>query len=52
MLTLTSGLAQLRPYFTDENRDLFRVLLNATSAAEANLALQVLIPDRSRRSLW
>jgi hypothetical protein len=50
MLTLSTGLARIRPHFTDENRDLFRVLLNATSAAEANLALQVLaasVPERS-----
>ncbi len=51
MLTLSRGLAQLRPYFTDENRDLFRVLLNATSAAEANLALQVLSPSVPERTL-
>lgn len=50
MLTLASGLAHLRPHFTDENRDLFRVLLNATSAAEASLALQVLcsaVPEKT-----
>jgi hypothetical protein len=51
VLTLSRGLAQLRPYFTDENRDLFRVLLNATSAAEANLALQVLSPCVPERTL-
>ena len=51
MLTLSRGLAQLRPYFTDENRDLFRVLLNATSAAEANLALQVLSPSVPEKTL-
>lgn len=50
MLTATSGLAALRPHYTDETRDLMRVLLNATSAAEANLALDVLkamVPDKA-----
>lgn len=50
MLTLTSGLTQLRPHLNDESRDLFRVLLNATSAAEANLALEVLrqsVPEKA-----
>lgn len=49
MLTLTSGLSQLRPHFTESNRDLFRVLLNSTCAAEASLALQVLtgaVPEK------
>jgi hypothetical protein len=45
VLTLASGLARLRPHFADENRELFRVLLNATSAAEAALALEVLSAD-------
>ncbi len=50
MLTLTTGLSQLRPHYTDETRDLFGVLLNSTSAAEANLALAVLsgsVPERT-----
>lgn len=49
MLTATSGLSQLRPHYTDSNRDLFRVLLNSTSAAEANLALSLLsetVPEK------
>jgi hypothetical protein len=49
VLKLASGLAQLRPHFSDGNRDLLRVLLNATSAAEAALALQVLattVPEK------
>jgi len=45
LLTLTTGLSRLRQYVTAENRDLFRVLVNATSAAEATLALQILSPD-------
>ena len=49
MLTLTTGLNQLRPFYTPETRELFNVLLNATSAAEANLALEVLgglVPEK------
>lgn len=42
VLTATTGLARLRPLYAPETRDMFRVLLNATSAAEANLALEVL----------
>ena len=45
MLALTTGLSRLRHYVTEENRDLFRVLMNATSAAEATLALQILNPE-------
>jgi hypothetical protein len=50
VLTVTSSLARLRPHFIGENRDLVRVLLNATSAAEATLALQVLastVPEKA-----
>jgi hypothetical protein len=49
LLTATAGLSQLRPHYTRETRDLFCVLLNATSVFEANLALDVLrgiIPER------
>lgn len=49
MLTLTTGLSQLRPHYNDDTRELFRVLINSTSVAEASLALDVLaasIPDR------
>jgi len=42
VLTLAMGLSHLRPYYNDDTRELFGVLLNSTSAAEANLALQVL----------
>jgi len=42
LLTTTAGLAQLRQFYTPETRELFGVLLNATSAAEANLSLEVL----------
>jgi len=49
VLTATTGLTRLRPLYEPQTRDMFRILLNATSAAEANLALEVLrqtVPDR------
>ena len=42
-------MAQLRTLYQGEERDLFRVLLNAVSSAEANLALKLLtdvVPDK------
>lgn len=50
LLTATGSLAQLRPHFTRESRELLRVLLNSTSPAEANLALDVLretVPEKA-----
>lgn len=50
MLTATTGLSQIRAHYDGESRDLLRVLLNATSAAEANLALEVLkdnVPEKA-----
>ncbi|HSK48417.1 MAG TPA: hypothetical protein VLA05_10515 [Coriobacteriia bacterium] len=49
MLTATGSLAQIRPHYSGPERDLFRILLNATSLTEANLALQVLrdvVPEK------
>ena len=49
MLTATGGLHQVRPHYATESRDLFRVLLNAVSATEANLALEMLresVPEK------
>jgi hypothetical protein len=42
LLTLTTGLFHLRPFYNAETRELFGALLNATSAAEASLSLDVL----------
>lgn len=42
MLTATGCLSVLRPHYVGDTRDLLRVLLNATSPTEANLALDVL----------
>ena len=42
-------MAQLRTHYQGEERELFRVLLNATSPAEANLALKLLsdnVPEK------
>ena len=50
MLTATTGLTQLKPHVTFANRELFDVLLNATSAAEATLALELLretVPEKA-----
>ncbi len=51
MLTATSGLAQIRQHYDGEARDMLRVILNATSAAEANLALEVLRPSVPEKAL-
>jgi hypothetical protein len=51
LLAATANLTQLRPYYSNESRDLLRVLLSATSATEANLALQVLLETVPARSL-
>lgn len=50
VLTATTGLARLRPLYAPETRDMIRILLNATSAAEANLALELLrqtLPEKA-----
>lgn len=44
MLSTATALEQIRAYYEGEARDLLRVLLNSTSAAEANLALDALRP--------
>ncbi len=41
--TTLSSLEALRPYYASESRDLLRVLMNAVSITEANLALQLLL---------
>lgn len=51
MLTATSGIASVRAYYDDDNRDLFNLVLNSTSAAEANLALNLLIDDVPEKTL-
>lgn len=51
MLTATSCLSVLRPHYVGDTRDLLRVLLNATSPTEANLALDVLRATMSEKEL-
>ena len=49
LLTALTGLTQLRSFYAQDTRELFGVLLNATSAAEANLSLEVLrglVPEK------
>jgi len=50
VLTATDGLTRVRTHYTGESRDLLQVLMNSTSAAEANLAVEVLrklMPDKA-----
>lgn len=50
MLTATGGLLSIRPHYTGDRRELLRVLLNAVSVTEANLALDVLrdhVPEKT-----
>lgn len=44
MLTATDSLSRLRPHYAGEALDFLRVLLNAVSPTEANLAVEVLKP--------
>lgn len=45
LLTATSGLTSVRECYDDENREMFNLVINACSAAEANLALNLLVDD-------
>lgn len=51
MLVATFGLAAIRPHYNDDTRDLMRVVLNSTSAAEANLALDLLLDAVPEKAL-
>jgi len=49
LLTATGNLQQVRTHYSGDTRELLRVLLNATSPAEANLALDCLresVPEK------
>lgn len=49
MIAVARGLASVRPHYAGEQRELLRILLNATSAAEADFALHILresVPER------
>lgn len=45
LLTATTGLAPMRIHYDGDNRELFNLVLNACSAAEANLALNLLVDE-------
>jgi len=50
MLTATKGLSKIRPHYSDDTRYLFQVLLAASSAVEATIALDLLsktVPDKA-----
>ncbi len=50
VLTTTQGLTQIRSHYTVDTKYLFRIVLNATSVVEANIALDLLhktVPERS-----
>jgi len=50
MLTAAKGLCRIRPYYDEDTRYLFQVLLTATSIVEANIALDLLtktVPDKA-----
>lgn len=50
MLTVTDGLTRIRDHYDGECRELLNVLVNSTSMAEANLAVEVLrkrVPEKA-----
>ena len=51
MLTATQSLQQIKPHYSPETRYLFRILLNATSVVEANIALDLLLKTIPEKTL-
>jgi hypothetical protein len=51
LITATSGLTQVRSQYHGERREMLRILLNSTSVAEANIALDVLALTVSESTL-
>jgi hypothetical protein len=51
VLTATSGITSIRACYNHDSRDLFNLAMNAQSAAEAHLALNLLVGDVPERSL-
>jgi hypothetical protein len=50
VLTTTQSLTKIRPHYTPDTTYLFRIVLNATSVVEANIALDLLsrtVPERA-----
>ena len=51
MLTTVKALQQIRPHYTSETRELFKIVLDATSVVEANIALELLQQTTPKKSL-
>lgn len=51
VLTATQSLNQIRPHYTPDTKYLFRIVLNATSVVEANIALDLLLKSVPERTL-
>ena len=51
MLSTVTALAKIRPHYTQDTQDLFRVALNSNSAVEANIAIDILSKSVPRRAL-
>jgi len=51
VLTATSGLCRLRTHYEGDSRDLLRIVVNAVSVVEADLALKVLADDVPEKTL-
>lgn len=51
MRTTVRSLEHIRPYYSEDTRYLFHVLLNATSVVEANIALDLLSKSLPERAL-
>lgn len=50
MLAVSAGLSELRAHYTPETQEYLSIVVNSTSAAEANLALEALanaVPERA-----
>jgi len=51
VLTTTQSLTKIRPHYTPDTKYLFRIVLNATSVVEANIALDLLLKTVPEKTL-
>ncbi len=51
LTTTTHSLGQIRPHYTPDTKYLFRIVLNATSVVEANIALDLLLRNVPEKTL-
>ena len=51
MLTTVRALQQIRPHYTAETKELYKIVLDATSVVEANIALDLLQQSVPKRAL-